>query len=516
MRYDKLDRTYFMKTYNYLDSKNPSYSQMKNDGICLKLFLIGIFTIGLLGMNNAFADVPAITVFVADDPDDLDVVYSDDDTFTLTFSLPINVTASATMSQAAIDGNFTLSGGTDFGTTYEGLWSADRLTLVITVTDITAATDPVIATTTIVGCTVPAPGCIGHAAVEDNPTGPTISPALSGDYGLFVAVTVTTNGQGSGCDGDCWAPTLGLDEKNGRVVENGFTYNGNTINVERYFTPYPLITVDVGKQNYAVFKIYDNLGPDNVRHFDLAFGLATGQVMGTSNVIISWDKSFAGTETISVVDPRNTLDNVRVFTSEGKCRADSAGNDCLIVTVYHTFRESLDFDMVGTNVWDYKRNAWQNFYNHGIHIEGESLNPPDEYVGIHKGKITHLFETGKNTAVDEAGNTWTFDKTWRMDYIPKAKIVDGYTQLGIDRNNAWFNIYKQGQELLAQEVLDQLCPSCSDKEFAEISDVFAYEFPKRIDKLSDPEIQYKMLQQSKVAENTLLQIFDSLYGNNQY
>jgi len=169
-----------------------------------------------------------------------------------------------------------------------------------------------------------------------------------------------------------------------------------------------------------------------------------------------------------------------------------------------------------TNVWDYKRNAWQNFYNHGIHIEGESLNPPDEYVGIYKGKITHLFETGKNTAVDEAGNTWTFDKTWTMDYIPKAKIVDGYTQHGIDRNNAWFNIYKQGQKLLAQEALEQLCPSCSDKEFAEIYDIVSNDLPKRISKLSDLEIQNKMLQQSKIAENTLRQIFDSLYGHYQY
>jgi len=87
---------------------------------------------------------------------------------------------------------------------------------------------------------------------------------------------------------------------------------------------------------------------------------------------------------------------------------------------------------------------------------------------------------------------------------------------GIDRNHAWFNIYKQGQELLAKELLEQICPACSDKKFAEIYDIVSNELPKRIDKLSDPEIQNKMLQESKVAENTLRQIFDSLYGHNQY
>jgi len=103
-----------------------------------------------------------------------------------------------------------------------------------------------------------------------------------------------------------------------------------------------------------------------------------------------------------------------------------------------------------------------------------------------------------------------------IEVIKKGKVIDGYTQHGIDRNNAWFNIYKQGQELLAQEAMEQLCPSCSDKEFAQINDIVSNDLPKRISKLSDPEIQYKMLQQSKVAENTFRPIFDSLYRNIQY
>jgi len=157
---------------------------MKNN---LPLWIIGVsLTIILISIpvQQAFANVPAITAFTANDPDDADTVYSNDDIFTLTFSLPINVTGGATMSQAAIDGNFTLSGTADFGTTYAGLWSGDQLTLVITVTDITASDDPIIATTTIVGCTVPAVGCIGHNVDEDNATGPTVSPALGGDFGI--------------------------------------------------------------------------------------------------------------------------------------------------------------------------------------------------------------------------------------------------------------------------------------------------------------------------------------------
>ena len=319
--------------------------------------------------------------------------------------------------------------------------------------------------------------------------------------------------RGSGCRGDCSAPTLGVNENNMRVVENGFTYNRNQINVERYFTPYPLITVDVGKQNKAVFKIYDDLGPNNIQHFDFAFGLDEGQVMGTSNAMIVWNKSTDGTETVTLVDPHNALDKVRVLTSEGKCKADSTTNDCLIVTVFHTFRESLDFDMVGTNVWDYERNGWQNFYNHGIHIEGQSLNPPDEYVGIYKGNLIHLIETGKNTAVDTDGNTWTFDNTWIKDYISIGKIDDPITSQGYDRNHVRFGTYKQGQELVASSLFETYYKTSISQEpaFSEIDDIKFYEFPDTIDKKFDPVLLAKMHQEDIRAQKYLEEMFAKMY-----
>ena len=44
----------FKKTYHYLDFQAHFIVQMKNTGICLSVFLFGIFTIGLLGTNAAF------------------------------------------------------------------------------------------------------------------------------------------------------------------------------------------------------------------------------------------------------------------------------------------------------------------------------------------------------------------------------------------------------------------------------------------------------------------------------
>jgi len=238
---------------------------------------------------------------------------------------------------------------------------------------------------------------------------------------------------------------------------------------------------------------------------ELAFGLANGDSIGMSKAVINWDKSFVGIETITLDDPGNVLDNVRVITSEGSC-SDETQTKCLIVKIEHTFRAPLDFNILATNVWDTKRNAWQNYYNHGIEVVGESLNPPNEYDGINKGQIYHLTETGKGIAVDEFGNAWTLDKIWKMDYIPKGKIVDGVTQHGIDRNNSLFDTYKQSQALLAQELVEERYLFYSDKPFAEINDIFSYEYSKQIDKSSDLELQDKIIFESERGQKIMDQL----------
>jgi len=339
------------------------------------------------------------------------------------------------------------------------------------------------------------------------------TPVNTGPASATVGNFEKVAASGDGCDGECQAPTMGVNSDGIRLVENGFTYNGKQIDVERFFTPYPLINVNVGVENTAVFKIYDNLGPDNIKHFDFAFGLASGQIMGTSNAMIQWDKSFDGIETVSVVDPYNVLDNVKVNTLEGKCRTDSTTDDCLIIIVNHTFRAPLESDIVATNVWDQRRNAWQNYYNHGVSIEGESLNPPNEYVGIYKGNLVHLIETGKNIAVDGQGNNWTFDKVWKKDYIPNGKIDDGITSHVYDRNHVTFSIYKYGQELLAKQILDEFCPKCGIESFNEINDIEFYQFPDTIYKRDDPIVQNMLEHENEKAMKVLQKMYDEMYNH---
>ena len=248
----------------------------------------------------------------------------------------------------------------------------------------------------------------------------------------FGAQTVTNNlstsGGGSGCDGDCEEPTLGVLPSGQRIVDDGFTYNGYSVDVERFFTPYPLITAQVGKQNTAQFKIYENNGPDNIAHFDFAFGLDKDQIISDSKAMIEIDFARDRTQTVNIIDPENALGNVSVTTDLVAC--NEGPTQCLEITINHMFREPLDFNIVGTNVWDYSRQSWQNYYNHGIEVVGPSMNPPDEFDGIDKGHIYHLTETSKTTAVDEFGDIWTFQYgKWTKDFIKQEKIPDGDTRV---------------------------------------------------------------------------------------
>lgn len=310
----------------------------KSLGIFTLMIIIFTLSITPYLVSDVFADTLDISSWVANDPDDGDAIYSDGDTLTLTFSANTNATNGGAMTDTEIKANFTFATpNIATGATFSGLWTS-LSTLQITVD--TAGTDTTIGGTTVRGA-LPAEGRIGTSVDGqnnglDNTHGLTNTPSsvLTGDFGLFVAVT--TSG-GDGCDGDCQDPTLGVTSNDRRLVDNGFSYNGKAIDVERFFTPYPLVTVDVGEQNVAQFKIFENEGPDNVSHFELAFGLADGQSIGVSKVVINWDKSWDGIETLDIVDPEHVLEEIAVTTFYGNCSEESK-QQCLIIKIFHTFQ----------------------------------------------------------------------------------------------------------------------------------------------------------------------------------
>ncbi len=200
------------------------------------------------------------------------------------------------------------------------------------------------------------------------------------------------------------------------------------------------------------------------------------------------------------------LENIQITTLEDNC-SDVSSQKCLLVKVEHTFRAPLDFNILGTNVWDVKRNAWQNYYNHGIEVIGESLNPPKEYDGIYKGHIYHLTETSKTTAVDEFGDTWTFNKKWTRDF--KNTIITDSEWNVMTRYNSNFGDYVDAEAVRAVDTLMIGCPTCLESldDFAPSKTIT---YPERINKLDNPEIQTKMFSESERAQKVMANLLDPL------
>jgi len=93
-----------------------------------------------------------------------------------------------------------------------------------------------------------------------------------------------------------------------------------------------------------------------------------------------------------------------------------------------------------------------------------------------------------------------------MDYKPNKKVIDGATTKWIDRNNAWFEIYKKGQELVAQEKLNEIL-GAELKYYDSLEDpkTIFYEFTKRSE---DFELQQRITNEKYDAYELFKNLYD--------
>ena len=329
------------------------------------------------------------------------------------------------------------------------------------------------------------------------------------------------NRNGGGCT-DCTPPTLGYDSKGIQLVSDGFSYNGNPIDVEYFFTPYPLVTVEVGQENLATFKIYEDHGPDNIKHFSLAFGLRSGDIISQSKAMIELDIDFDGTKTITITDPENALENdeVRAETDVVQC-IEGSDAECLEVNIYHKFRAPLDFDIVGTDVWDRSRNAWQNYYNHGIHVDGESLNPvPGVLVNDGTLRLYPILQDSVHVQYMVDENHSVYKLALDGNYYPLKNLSTLFHDVdlsmndssvtpshGHDRHDPGFQEYLLNQIELAQSTLNEINLGKSINNDYYNSDYVPMVLPPRIDRTDNVELQNAIKYEQERAEI----LFDTLF-----
>jgi len=293
---------------------------------------------------------------------------------------------------------------------------------------------------------------------------------------------------GSGCD-NCEPPTLGLNKAGDqRMVDGGFTCNGQTIDVENYYTDFPTITNAVGQRLQCTFIIYEDTYADNVRHFEFAVGKRVDDYMSDEQGKIVWDRDFKLVETVTY--DKELFRNVYVLSSLAKCLDASSTATCLKLELSATPKMPLvDEIIVKTNVWDENRNAKQNFYNDGIDFVGYTENPlPSFNVVDGRNGITTIYTTDftledQTHAVDQYGNTWTLtNNIWQKDYVAPDMSCNVSSYLGYDRSCPEFTLMKEGQAIMGQQYFD------SSKIQSTVDDAYTIEYPEQTDRLEGTQL----------------------------
>ncbi|HXV66214.1 MAG TPA: hypothetical protein VD731_03145, partial [Nitrosopumilaceae archaeon] len=250
------------------------------------------------------------------------------------------------------------------------------------------------------------------------------------------------------------APFFGTDSFGNRYVDNGFTFNGFTTDVNDFKTHMPLQTIQVGESNTAVLKIYNHRGVSTLEHVELVFGLdQIGSDEQKPNSII-WEQDFEGTQKVSTTDSDNLLMDVNAI---GK-----ADDRLMEITFSFAFREPLDKSKIGVVVWDKERNSRTAYFNDGIEVIGKSLNPPEIITILdNKGYPIKITKIGKDTGIDEQGNIWTHNSPWtiqssHIDEKLSNENPDPVSAHGFDRMNNMFDSYKNNQAQEAQKKLNDI------------------------------------------------------------
>ena len=340
----------------------------------------------------------------------------------------------------------------------------------------------------------------------------------------FGTAGLSFGGNGSGCDGDCSPPTMGIDRRGIKQVDNGFSYNDNFINVEQFHTPYPLITTQTGQSNTITAKVYENRGPHNIKLVQFGLGIPeVGSPLNDAEVIVEvWlESNLSDVDTppsvqeLLIRDSANLIesDSVLADTKLTECINGSADTDgCLEVSLHYVYREAPMYNVVLAMPMDLARNSEHNYFNDGITVAGQSLNPPKtEIVALgQSGTIQVVTQIDKkgDLWVDEQGHQWTKNNhgTWIQLTKPDFQRHQDEISNVMTRDNSNFSLLVEYEKEKAMAIFDGASLQ------KELPDYFAYTYlNKSEDKLEGADLQEKITQESLQAEAKLVKMWNSLY-----
>jgi len=219
---------------------------------------------------------------------------------------------------------------------------------------------------------------IAISAHQDDTGGETNSGAIH-LFSITRASSITATSAGGSDDESQSRPTFGIDYKTFvQRVDNGLIINNQTYTVtDNFYTPMDLLELKVGATQNFTATAY---APHTLYITEFLFGIPT---------IDKWDEAESSIEIYTnfdgeVIDfkineyndsPIINATSLEFASSKVKCVADDNSEPCYRVSIEFSFNESPVGKVLALQAIDYKRMNNILYFNDGLDIVGDSLNP---------------------------------------------------------------------------------------------------------------------------------------------
>lgn len=209
-------------------------------------------------------------------------------------------------------------------------------------------------------------------------------------------------GGGGGCSGDCTPPTLGKDSKGTIFVENGFTINDKSYDVEYFEQTISTQTILENQPVEITLRVYENSGPQALQHVGIVLGneyIFDSYVWRhLSNVEISWIQEFDGSQSVKVENNDQLVTDVDVHVQ--------IEEDITVLKFQFTPTMAFDASHIMVKMWDQNKSYWLNNFHDGLEIKSNPFGPKNSDVLTTEsdsfGEISEIHEGSIESHEDEA------------------------------------------------------------------------------------------------------------------
>ena len=295
-------------------------------------------------------------------------------------------------------------------------------------------------------------------------------------------------------DGMSTAPTFGTSPLTGeQLVTCGYKMDDTCRDITAYHVQYERDVIQTNTTHTFTLKA---LAPNMIDSFILAFGVpeigspvSAAEAYITAKLAVNYTSpSYYNIIDVIVHDPNNIIDYNITNTEVSRVSCSGGTLECAQVTFSDVlFRETLYHEPFVVMITDTLLYTSINYMNEGILVTGTPLNEqptispgitvdtgdtrPIKLVLVRTDKVNDLW-------ADAFGNTWSrnsFGNYIIVQYAPYAGTVPVCDDIN-DRLCAPFKAKLDWHNQRMIELRDSLYPAYTTKEYAEIDNIFTYEF----------------------------------------